>query len=57
MPEIVHVALDDTLADREAGHTTAHVDHPEFQREPGRYQVVRVGADDARAMGIEALVS
>lgn len=44
MSKAVHVALYDTLADWELGHITAHVNNGEFQREPGRYRIVTVGA-------------
>lgn len=40
----VHVAVYDTLADWEIGYVTTGVNTDEFQREPGRYRVVTVGA-------------
>lgn len=43
----VHVALYDTMADWEIGHLTAHVNGEAWQREPGRYKIVTVGASDA----------
>ncbi|MDJ0344135.1 DJ-1/PfpI family protein [Streptomyces sp. H10-C2] len=41
--KIVHVAVYDTLADWETGHAIAHINSPQWQREPGRYQVRTVG--------------
>ncbi|HEY8581286.1 MAG TPA: DJ-1/PfpI family protein [Capillimicrobium sp.] len=38
-PQIVHLAVYDTLADWEVGHAAAHVNDPSHQREPGRYAV------------------
>lgn len=43
----VHVAVYDTLADWEVGAATAHLANPDFQREPGRYQVRTVGLSTA----------
>ncbi|MFD1147322.1 DJ-1/PfpI family protein [Saccharothrix hoggarensis] len=37
--QTVHLALYDTLADWEFGYATAHVNNPQFQKQPGRYQV------------------
>ncbi|GGO85041.1 type 1 glutamine amidotransferase family protein [Wenjunlia tyrosinilytica] len=42
--ETVYVAVYDTLADWEVGHAIAHINNPVWQREPGRYRVVTVGA-------------
>ncbi|MDO3648942.1 DJ-1/PfpI family protein [Nocardia mangyaensis] len=39
----VHVAVYDTLADWEVGAATAHIANPDFQREPGRFEVRHVG--------------
>jgi putative intracellular protease/amidase len=39
----VHVAVHDTLADREVGLATAHIANGYWQREPGRTRVVTVG--------------
>jgi putative intracellular protease/amidase len=41
--QIVHVAVYDALADWEVGYATAHINNPEWQRQPGRYRVVTVG--------------
>ncbi|GGK52127.1 type 1 glutamine amidotransferase family protein [Nocardia camponoti] len=41
--ETVHLAVYDTLADWETGAATAHIANPQWQREPGRYQVRTVG--------------
>jgi putative intracellular protease/amidase len=41
----VHTAIYDTLADWEVGFATAHVNKSSWQRQPGRYRVVTVGAD------------
>lgn len=61
-PEQVHVALYDTLVDYEIGFATTGIRNPEFQRQPGRYELrfasaggrpattlggMRVEADDA----------
>ena len=43
MPEIVHLATYDSLADWEAGLAVAAVNDPQFQRAPGRYAVRTVG--------------
>ncbi|GAA4232367.1 putative intracellular protease/amidase [Streptosporangium album] len=42
-PEIVHVAVYDTLADWEVGHAIAHIRSELGQRRPGRYDVRTVG--------------
>ena len=39
----VYLAIYDTMADWEAGYAVAHINSPEFQRKPGRYQVATVG--------------
>jgi putative intracellular protease/amidase len=44
MTETVHLAVYDTLADWEFGYATAQINTPQFQKEPGRYQVRTVGA-------------
>ncbi|GAA2276358.1 type 1 glutamine amidotransferase family protein [Glycomyces scopariae] len=44
MVQRVHTAVYDTLADWEVGHATAHINNGEWQIEPGRYEVVTVGA-------------
>src|SRR5688500_17675045 len=45
MTSTVYVAVYDTLADWEVGHVIAHVNSVlEWQKEPGRYKVVTVGA-------------
>ncbi|HEX5830296.1 MAG TPA: DJ-1/PfpI family protein [Gemmatimonadaceae bacterium] len=41
--QTVHLYVFDGLADWETGHATAHINTPEYQREPGRYQVRTVG--------------
>ncbi|GAA2136220.1 type 1 glutamine amidotransferase family protein [Glycomyces algeriensis] len=53
MAEHVHMAVYDTLADWEVGYATAHINNGNWQREPGRYQVVTVGAsrEPVRTMG------
>jgi putative intracellular protease/amidase len=40
----VHTAVYDTLADWEVGYATAHINSGQWQREPGRFRVVTVGA-------------
>jgi putative intracellular protease/amidase len=40
----VHLGVYPTLTDWEAGHAVAHINRPEFQRRPGRYQVRTVAA-------------
>jgi putative intracellular protease/amidase len=47
MPTTVHLAVYDTLADWETAHAVAHINDPQFQREPGRYVIRTVGADAA----------
>jgi len=49
----VHMAVYDTLADWEVGHTTAHINNGAWQRHPGRYNVATVGAtsDAVTSMG------
>lgn len=49
----VHMAVYDTLADWEVGHTTAHINNGMWQREPGRYDVATVGetAEAVTSMG------
>ncbi len=39
----VHLAVYDTLADWEVGAATAHINNPEWHREPGTFRVVTVG--------------
>jgi putative intracellular protease/amidase len=53
MAKHVHMAVYDTLADWEVGYATAHINNGNWQREPGRYQVVTVGAsrEPVRTMG------
>src|SRR5918997_4899733 len=50
---IVHLAVYDTLADWEVGHATAHINNAEWQRTPGRYEVVTVAetAEPVTTMG------
>ena len=43
----VHLYVTDTQADWEVGHAIAHIANPEWQRTPGRYEVVTVGATAA----------
>jgi hypothetical protein len=40
----VHLAVYDALADWEVGYATAHINNGEWQRQPGRFHVVTVGA-------------
>ncbi|WP_218003577.1 type 1 glutamine amidotransferase family protein [Nocardia transvalensis] len=40
----VHMAVYDTFADWEVGHVTAHVNRALWQREPGTWRVLTVGA-------------
>jgi putative intracellular protease/amidase len=40
----VYVAVYDTWADWEVGHAIAHINRPQWQRQPGRYRVTTVGA-------------
>jgi putative intracellular protease/amidase len=44
LPQTVHLAVYDTLADWETGHAIAHINRALWQREPGRYRVATVGA-------------
>jgi putative intracellular protease/amidase len=44
MVQHVHMAVYDTLADWEVGYATAHINNDSWQRQPGRYRVVTVGA-------------
>lgn len=39
----VHLAVYDTLADWEYGYAAAHINSPQWQRQPGRYRVATVG--------------
>lgn len=41
--EKVHLAVYDTLADWEPGLAIAHINAPDFQKQPGRYAVKTVG--------------
>jgi putative intracellular protease/amidase len=41
---LVHTAVYDTFADWEVGLAIAHIANPQWQRQPGRYRVVTVGA-------------
>ena len=52
-PEIVHLAVYDTLADWETGFATAHINKLSWQQQPGRYQVQTVGltGDPVTSMG------
>ncbi|MFC0629471.1 DJ-1/PfpI family protein [Kribbella deserti] len=43
MTKQVHVAVFDTFADWEIGYATAHIRKPDWQREPGQYEIVTVG--------------
>ncbi|UXI03668.1 DJ-1/PfpI family protein [Photobacterium sp. TY1-4] len=40
----VHLAVYDTMADWEYGYAIAHIQSPEFQKVPGRYEIKTVGA-------------
>lgn len=42
MTQTVHLAIYDGLSDWEVGYATAHVNGPQFQREPDRYRVATV---------------
>lgn len=42
-PSTVHLAVYDGLSDWETGHAVAHINNPDYQREPGRYAVRTVG--------------
>lgn len=41
--QTVHLAVYDTLADWEFGYVAAHINSPQFQKRPGRYQIKTVG--------------
>ena len=43
-PQAIHLALYDGLSDWETGHLVAHVNDPDFQRDPDRYVVRSVAA-------------
>lgn len=45
--QTVHLAVYDQLADWETGHAVAHIRSGQWQREPGRYDVVTVGPTGA----------
>jgi putative intracellular protease/amidase len=45
--QTVHVAVFDTLADWEIGYAVAHIRRAQWQREPGRYQIVTVASASA----------
>lgn len=45
-PIAVHLALPESMSDWETGHATAHINKPDWQAQPGRYQVVTVGLTD-----------
>ncbi|MBD0863476.1 DJ-1/PfpI family protein [Gordonia sp. zg691] len=49
----VHLALYPTLADWEFGYVAAGINNPEYQREPGAFRIVTVGAthDPVRTIG------
>lgn len=47
MTQHVHVAVFDTLADWEIGYATAHIRRPQWQRDPGRFDIVTVGPTNA----------
>jgi putative intracellular protease/amidase len=53
MTDTVHLGVYDTLADWETGHAVAHINDPQFQREPGRYRVrtVAASAEPVTTMG------
>ncbi|MGH3804032.1 MAG: DJ-1/PfpI family protein [Pseudonocardiaceae bacterium] len=42
--QAVHLAVYDTLADWEPGYAIAHINKPDWQKRPGRYRAVTVGA-------------
>lgn len=42
-PQTVHLAVYDGLSDWETGHAVAHINSPDYQRDPGRYRVRTVG--------------
>ncbi|MFC7447377.1 DJ-1/PfpI family protein [Rhodococcus daqingensis] len=43
-PQAVHLGIYDTMSDWEVGYVTAHINKRDWQRRPGRYRVVTVGA-------------
>src|SRR5947208_14487698 len=51
--QIVHVAVYDTLSDWELGYVTAHINKPDWQKQPGRYRTATVGvtSDPITTMG------
>ncbi len=42
--ETIHLAIYDTMSDWEVGYVVAHLNSPEFQKTPTRFQVKTVGA-------------
>jgi putative intracellular protease/amidase len=50
---IVHVAVYDTMSDWELGYVSAHINKPDWQKQPGRYRTATVGAtrDPITTMG------
>lgn len=42
-PRTVHLAVYDGLSDWETGHAVAHINSPDYQRDPGRHVVRTVG--------------
>lgn len=44
IPQTVHLAVYDALADWEVGFAIAHIRDPQWQQTPGRYAVATVGA-------------
>lgn len=42
--QTVHLGVYDTMADWEYGYAVAGINNPAFQKEPGRYRIVTVGA-------------
>ena len=53
MTRTVHLAVYDTLADWEVGHTTAHINSGAWQRDPDRFRIATVGEtlDPVTTMG------
>ena len=53
MTRTVHLAVYDTLADWEVGHTTAHINSGAWQRNPDRFRIATVGEtlDPVTTMG------
>jgi putative intracellular protease/amidase len=51
--QLVHMAVYEGLSDWEVGLATAHINNPQWQREPGRYRVVTVAesAEPVTTMG------